>query len=557
MFQLKYRTMRCDCHFSKGADEEKPAEIVTDLMHSIGHAYSPGWGDLNYYDERNYTATGGGTLHTVEYGNPIHIPYYLIMTSDAGFWPSGAGRWYQMTYHYATPPPGGGDPAPSTSDGGGMWMYVPWVNGSHVNDDGSDFAITTQITLHTGGKGVVQRQSLFCLTASMTDMIANQNIPPEQIILGSAGALGADYRRWIVLPDNQSIDVTPKKVAPLQCFGYYAGEIYGGHVDQGKYHPYIKLQTSTTNANLDTDVPEVCVGQKVTFSLECLPAYAEQVGRWHLPEKYVNQATNYSSTCKTYVKNDDGLTNLTTQCWYVNQPGGKVSATWNLQFANGQQVIVICKGNFTVYRPSVTDFVNISPTITNAFTWLNGNTLSYGDRSVPTNSMKWSARIVSKYDGQMGVSQIFGAHYWVEPTLLPDPINTLSAPAADAGEFYDVGDNTPNPNGSWDYHASLTNFPVAQSVELVDYPSLQLPFTAGWGELQIADAADYIRFKPGLGSGDGNIYVTLGVVHWQAHGKYSCLDGLQINSTPPATKPDDSDGFPVWYSIIQSQTKGN
>jgi P pilus assembly chaperone PapD len=55
-----------------------------------------------------------------------------------------------------------------------------------------------------------------------------------------------------------------------------------------------------------------------------------------------------------------------------------------------------------------------------------------------------------------------------------------------------------------------------------------------------------------------NIYVTLGVVHWQADGEYELntfIPEFETNSTPAASSPDNSDGFPVWYSIKHS--KGN
>jgi hypothetical protein len=47
------------------------------------------------------------------------------------------------------------------------------------------------------------------------------------------------------------------------------------------------------------------------------------------------------------------------------------------------------------------------------------------------------------------------------------------------------------------------------------------PVLAVTGEIQIADLTDYVRFKPGTGQNDGNIYVTLAVVHWSADGKYN------------------------------------
>jgi hypothetical protein len=73
---------------------------------------------------------------------------------------------------------------------------------------------------------------------------------------------GADGNIWKTLPDNATEDVT---------VGAYFSQHYSATVVPQKYKVNINLTTSTTNADLATDVPEVCVGQKVTFALTNLP----------------------------------------------------------------------------------------------------------------------------------------------------------------------------------------------------------------------------------------------------------------------------------------------
>jgi hypothetical protein len=68
--------------------------------------------------------------------------------------------------------------------------------------------------------------------------------------------------------------------------------------------------------------------------------------------------------------------------------------------------------------------------------------------------------------------------------------------------------------------------------------------------INIASAEDYIRFKPGRYENDGNIYVTLGIVKWQAQGEYSRISGWLANSTPAASPPDDSFELPCWVRIV-------
>ena len=126
---------------------------------------------------------------------------------------------------------------------------------------------------------------------------------------------------------------------------------------------------------------------------------------------------------------------------------------------------------------------------------------------------------------------------YVAPGLV-DKLNTLVVQAVDSGEFYD----------------GLTHIYTVASVgnhtvQLEDYPSLSCPGTSA--KILVQDAEDYIRFKPGISENDGNIYVTLGAVHWQAHGEYSRISGWIVNSTPAAALPDTSIyEIPWWVKIV-------
>ena len=220
----------------------------------------------------------------------------------------------------------------------------------------------TTVKLLTGGKAKVARSSLFCITASagaygqapeggwMHTPI--KDLPKDSLrVLGKW--VGADGNLWVMLPDNSAQDITV--VAPAKH--YNAGE------DVQKYHLYIAARTSTINTNLDLGSPEVCVGQL----LELLPTWSPEVPGfqsidtlWHLLGNYVNQEVDYATNCVTYVRNDDLLTNLVQQCWYVNGSGGGCGVQQTYSFPNGQTVNLGAMGDFTVYRPSV-QFSNIPP----------------------------------------------------------------------------------------------------------------------------------------------------------------------------------------------------
>jgi hypothetical protein len=60
---------------------------------------------------------------------------------------------------------------------------------------------------------------------------------------------------------------------------------------------------------------------------------------------------------------------------------------------------------------------------------------------------------------------------------------------------------------------------------------------------------DYVRFKPGLSEDDENIFVTLGIVRWNAHGAGG-YGGVTMNITPPAANPHGTYDFPSWTGII-------
>jgi hypothetical protein len=417
----------------------------------------------------------------------------------------------------------------------------------------------------TGGKSLPLRENLHQLNVSVHQQIfdwgfgggseSTGDAITNGVTAGVVGAVGSDGNAWKALPDGRNVDITPSANGATNC---------NFVVSATKYNLTITASTNGTAIDLSTNTPEFCVGQKVSLQATwnpSLPGGTQSSYQWIAELDFANvivpPATNIASPW--YRIDSTVLTNNPMPAWWYNGGNKFVwCATSNL-FSNGQTVSFTQGGyrggTISIYRPTLSDFTNISPTTTNAFVWLNGNMLSYGDSTEDTNGVKWQARINSKYDGRMGISQIIKAHYWVSPTLLPDPINTLNNPAADAGEFYDIGD-APGPDGTWNYYARFTNSPSLQTIEFGDYPNLTYPISAVLGEIQFADSADYIRFKPGINSGDGNIYVTLGVVHWHADGKYNRTLGVwDTNDTPAAAYPDSSDNFPIWDSI--QHTKGN
>jgi hypothetical protein len=148
-----------------------------------------------------------------------------------------------------------------------------------------------QYMLQTGGKGMPGRTDLWNLSASATQWkpratgpesvtFDSQPIASQSIIIDGKG-LGSDGRMWRTYAQCVTRDVTVH-VPGVDYFTF--------NLAPQKYHPYITLSTVTTNnVNLDTNTPEVCVGQNVAFQLAFDPSlsYLDLAGQWHLPDKFV------------------------------------------------------------------------------------------------------------------------------------------------------------------------------------------------------------------------------------------------------------------------------
>jgi hypothetical protein len=389
--------------------------------------------------------------------------------------------------------------------------------------------------LLTGGKSNSHQQNLFQISGSAVQYPAfsapgsPKGIPSQDIyIMGQP--LGADGYLYKVLPDNDARDVTP----------YVAGvDYYTFTLGQQKYHPYITLSTATTNANLDTDTPEVCVGQQVTLSLNGLPPYQEQVGHWTLPQKYVNepwQLTNWVVTpplgtgywapygSVNYRINPDLKTNLTTQCWYVNKPGGTVTAAWNLQFSNGQQVDVITRGAFTVYRPTVAqwDPLYLGP----AQVVTNGGTLALGGGTAAGMSFRHYPQ--STFSGTAGYTQLISGEYDSDLSISTDGYELDNTEWA-------RGQKAIHSIGSWSQNG----------VPFDDEPHIGLANVHSTTAMDLL-CNTYLRFMPDGGS---SIFVTLRLVTWGVTASATKTSGVwtvDLGSSPSGPADSDSDAFPIW-----------
>ncbi len=425
----------------------------------------------------------------------------------------------------------------------------------------ADLTITarTRQKLYTGGKANSHRRNLFQLQCGATEY----GKPPGGSWWGTPGTdmdksrlralgkwVGADGNLWVMLPDNASPDLLLN--APARH--------YNAWVTQQKYKLELTASTNGTPVYLSTNTPEFCVGQTVYLSANWNPALPADVQynsilkqgsvKWLLGGNFVDNyyyPIGYSNPSLIYTNDPNYLTNESAQVWWtsgdINSPTYSADFGEELVFPNGQSTLVAANGNIKMFRPSVTGFTSQSP---RSFLMLTNQdnparlALAYGDRyngaTPPYYGMWWDATINSKYDGSWGITQTIKALETIWPSTVAT-FDSLNSAVADSGEFY-------NPPTSY---SSATNSP-SHAVHLEDFPEEPIN-TPIWTSVEVnfADSQDYIRFKP---AGDG-IYVTLGIVKWNAHGLYSRVTGWSNNDTPAASTPDGSTTFPFWTAIKQ------
>ncbi len=504
---------------------------------------------------KEYEQWGGGLAGGSASGSGSWMYQYY----DNIYTPNGWGENYSWSWssptNYIQVWSAWGPPSPSVSltstNGGAICApqvvcdyYYYYTNGFEPMYGSYYFTLEesttahTTIILHTGGKPTSRLRNIIALNGwGASQMVPNlyfnadqfnaggfcgyygggTNFPAKNVSLGSLGVCASDANgnKYVVLPDNSTADVTPM-VAGVPCYVCNIGSLQ-------KYKLTIVARGNGTNYDLSTNTPEFCAGQLLTFQPSWSPStppYTNSVQHWTLPDKYVNQPTNYSATCATYVKNTDLLTNLVNQCWYVNGNGGTASIGMNLKFSNGQTAGIAAMGQFSVYRPSVNQPVTYTP---------YGAAIAGGMLSLEDGPMRFDVTINSKYPGAFGLTQL--VKMYSETISVPPDVPEFSSTW---GSFY----------LDWrQYYDGPTA--VTNTCHINDSPGQPLLFEIGD---YTGNWKDYVSFTP-----NGGIPVTLGRIDWNwaatcanpdpLIGWYITSDGVD----GPAFYDDDS--FPLWTNV--------
>jgi hypothetical protein len=283
------------------------------------------------------------------------------------------------------------------------------------------------------------------------------------------------------------------------------------------------------------------VGQRVTFTLEGLPTgdIVDMKGKWNLPGKFVNQETNYSPTCTTYVRNDDRLLNTNrTAGWFYNTNDGHVSVGLNLKFNNGQYASIARNGDFTVYRPQFIGIANKSF----AEVKVVGDRLGVGNGTDATNSgdMSFNVIVQTSVAGNVNCLQLASEDRDYDTTIVTSQCFSTD------GQYWLDNNQT---IAARHLNPDFTNIPPAR---YYDSPSLS-------GQRSVVNVNDrfvtYVQFAPADSLNDigDSIYVTLGIIHWNWEGHAQYVDNewklIGTNSVSDVTD-QPSDIFPVWTDVI-------
>ncbi len=503
---------------------------------------------INRGASRNYTSSDGLSYQ----GNGV----FLYHDPDIGWWDT-TYDWSNTSSNYTSIGLYDDFPIDESGPGLGEWRFrdaysIPSRSGGYYVNINYPWGDTTtggqlyyrssktSMKLRTGGKSGIARQNLFSVSAHGTEYgrperidwddygddiwvnTPSKSIVPNQIrVLGKN--LGNDGVLYILLPDNATLDLGASAPARHYNLG----------VSAGKYHPYV----TANGHNLDNETPEFCVGQSVTFALDGLPSCQSCVSHWSLPDKFVNEAYSYSSSCTSYRLNGALLNNPSTSCWFVNGSGGTVKVGQNLQFNNGQNVTIVAHGNFTIYRPTISNFHSHPPFLAALVPSNSPSMLRLGNDN-ENGSMAYTLNVnsVQPISGDANIVQLVNASRAVSAPYGGQQSTTEGQFWLDNQEFYIDGNNPVNP----------PSIPYAY-LEFTDMPGYGLNPITGSDSCSIVDYfKDYVVFKP---DGGGNIYVTLGRISWDWSASTGKTNGVWSSPTyyvNSPSSPDGSDEFPTW-----------
>ena len=428
----------------------------------------------------------------------------------------------------------------------------------HIWDDSVMRDAQTLFELHTGGKKVKGRKSLFALSASATGKAnlfypeidsdpVDYAIAPEAITLGDLGQLGSDGVLYKALGDGETRDVTPKA----------NGKRYYTFSQPGTTKHRLRIIVNGT-CPLQPDRVVTCatnywVGQRLEFTPMWIPALtglASKIVQWEFGGNFVNDSwqhsivvggdppTTYYYGSVNYTNNPALLTQENTHAWWVSgDQEYHAHIGEHVTFNNGQQAVVTEMGKFKMNRPIYKSFDPCYLIQVNNFPCLflnpDESVLALGSLASGGYCRFEVFFTNCPNDAHTAYTQL-GSTY--RKSGNDDPVTSNGQYWLDNIEFgggtYNVYQNIGHVK-QYDYPGILRKTPSSEVTE---------------------DFKTYIRFKPGDESNEDNIWITLGIVTWGWDAKATLSNGVWIINRFAPTSPTwvVDDQFPIWTNILHN-----
>jgi hypothetical protein len=419
----------------------------------------------------------------------------------------------------------------------------------------------TEMKLATGGPLGSTQKNLWCITATATDADTGLPIPPEQLQIGNLGTLDTNGELWVLLPDNDPLNVTVKPLEPIPHYRFnVSGNYYPLSIAANQTHLYEKVVANGA---------DFCVGQAVYFNIVGLndiygqPLYLyDATAKWTVtPDTFVNRQPD--PNCLAFYDKDDtklstslprGYANggLTTCVWFYNDnsalpPGvntAMVSVDITYKVKSGGTVFPEhITGKFNVHRPSVINHNYGTPELR-----FNpaGSKMTVG--AIKDHDMRFQHQIRSDtFSGYAGYIQLVGFDDTTqdkintESPLPPYHINLHPSDNLDTLPGFGVF-----PRGTQRISANDGSNPVNGWPDyFYDSPAVFLPVGDTPATYHV-HFHDYLMFQPDAEPGP-NIFVPLQEIDWKvwASGNRSS-NQPDKGSAATITHDDSCTTFPYW-----------
>ncbi|HRT09469.1 MAG TPA: hypothetical protein P5233_13900 [Candidatus Paceibacterota bacterium] len=433
---------------------------------------------------------------------------------------------------------------------------VPWLAAGEMGIYDYRRNAQTRLVLFTGGRAGVRRKNLFVCSANATAVLHKGATPPynapwlqgwtrwiapQTIQLGGLGQVGSDGFLYQVLPDNETLDFTPRVKNE---------EFYHFGINQQKHKPKIfwQFELDTTDCTNTT-----IVGQQMYLNFAFDPPLIlppEVTHRWSVPGDTLKRYWQFWSVTTNYcikeqLQSSDLATNPVAFYWINSGHALQVSCTADVAGA-----VVLARTWFTIHRPTATLITKSSTNIppVHIATDAEGHkALQYGENlhTPGKDGMSASMTVTAPANGGGHVGYIQMLDQTTRRRLEEDGTRWITR----GGQAFDG-------------FIGIAAFPIGseetKELQFYDSPG-QFVYYPPKVDSRWVSASDrfslYVVYKPNEAGQGSNIWVTLRKVEWSwsgaaskdSSGAWTLDQGYPAPPVDPVSQ--DSVFQPTWNRI--------